>query len=997
MSRIIIKDGSETLRSNDNENMDIIIQAPNNDTADMPENNNEILLEEENSVTQQPENNANIEDGSVTEIEAENENGLTPRPKNIEILEDVNGFVLEEKNKPGDKPLEERILFEDESKREDCVKHFRLDDGTCAAVYYGEPVHYYDETNKKYKEIDTEFKLKDDSYECDAGRFKVRFAQDSTSDNFMTITKGDLNTSWQFAGRKEWSGELSRKQAGPRVEKKEEVRRLTEKQRDGKIRFNEITDNVDIEYTASPSGVKENIIIKQKLDSYEFMFKFRLNGLKLRLSGDGRFVELYSSSIGDDGQEKDKVEFLIPEPFMFDANNERSDEVYYEIEQQDGEYILTVKADENWLNDENRAFPVTVDPNIKPFTYATGNITLYQHSVGGSTVSNSTAYIGRTSASALYRAYINVNLSTSDLGFITEKAKFLITGATTVQTKGEANLLVYELDNEYNTISPQPVDYDVAKAGKTIYEFDIESILKPTDTTFGIISTNENLSDNYYVSISRTNLKLVVYYKTAIGINGDHPYQSFDAKRAGQGFINLKTGFLTFASEDVSWSGGKMPVSIAHVYNGSSIVYNKNFTSSNANLKVPDYNTMLLGLGWKLNYQQSMLKYQPLTENVSQLYYVYSDETGNETIFSRKKDETGKEVENLYIDNRLLFYEYNSDTKVLNKNGVYYRFNTNGCLYEIADEYGNKIRIIHDADNRIVKIIDGASREFCFNYKDENNNNTEDNYLYSIELPDDPKNNQIKYVYSGSGTSKLLTEIKYLSGNSTKFTYSSNRFYKIENKENNILKHYLDIATDSSSRITGITESYNDENNTACTGEKVTYNYSVSGTNVTKLANPYDTSVNPAKEIYTYYIFDNMGRLVNNYIEHPDYDNRKVLVDGFNLNGINPYLQSPPELNFIADNLIVHQGAAFESEQNDGIPCYFKRSLAITANTTKSVSVTVTSAKTYTFSAYVKISGATMNSGAYIGVFDSTGTLITKSEALIITLFRHAEPQEFHY
>lgn len=41
------------------------------------------------------------------------------------------------------------MLFEDEAKREENVKHFRMSDGSYRAQIFNEPVHYYDETEGK--------------------------------------------------------------------------------------------------------------------------------------------------------------------------------------------------------------------------------------------------------------------------------------------------------------------------------------------------------------------------------------------------------------------------------------------------------------------------------------------------------------------------------------------------------------------------------------------------------------------------------------------------------------------------------------------------------------------------------------------------------------------------------------------------------------------------------------------------------------------------------
>ena len=46
--------------------------------------------------------------------------------------------------------------------------------------------------------------------------------------------------------------------------------------------------NTDLEYVLEGNNIKENIIVKEKSDSYEYNFLFELKGLKVRLSEIGR-------------------------------------------------------------------------------------------------------------------------------------------------------------------------------------------------------------------------------------------------------------------------------------------------------------------------------------------------------------------------------------------------------------------------------------------------------------------------------------------------------------------------------------------------------------------------------------------------------------------------------------------------------------------------------------------------------------------------------------
>ena len=57
--------------------------------------------------------------------------------------------------------------------------------------------------------------------------------------------------------------------------------------------------------------------------------------------------------------------YTIPAPYMIDANKEYSTNASYSLSGSDGTFILTVTADEEWINAPERVFPVLLDPTIE--------------------------------------------------------------------------------------------------------------------------------------------------------------------------------------------------------------------------------------------------------------------------------------------------------------------------------------------------------------------------------------------------------------------------------------------------------------------------------------------------------------------------------------------------------------------------------------------------------------------------------------------------------
>ena len=123
------------------------------------------------------------------------------------------------------------------------------------------------------------------------------------------------------------------------------------------ILYPNILDNTDLEYVVSSGNIKENIIVKATADSYAYSFEMKLNNLT---------AELVNNEIAIKDPSTDEVIYKIPAPFMYDANGEYSDNVTLTLTSGngDGKYALNVTADEDWINAEERVFPVTIDPPV---------------------------------------------------------------------------------------------------------------------------------------------------------------------------------------------------------------------------------------------------------------------------------------------------------------------------------------------------------------------------------------------------------------------------------------------------------------------------------------------------------------------------------------------------------------------------------------------------------------------------------------------------------
>ena len=112
------------------------------------------------------------------------------------------------------------------------------------------------------------------------------------------------------------------------------------------VLYRDVYQDVDLRYELCGYNVKESIVINRPCDSYSFPFYLDLTDLMPVLMKDGS-VELRDQA--------DEVVYLIPVPYMTDANGVRSTDVSYQLEQDEsGAWKLSVIADAAWINGQNR-------------------------------------------------------------------------------------------------------------------------------------------------------------------------------------------------------------------------------------------------------------------------------------------------------------------------------------------------------------------------------------------------------------------------------------------------------------------------------------------------------------------------------------------------------------------------------------------------------------------------------------------------------------------
>lgn len=325
--------------------------------------------------------------------------------------------------------------------RTETTKTFRMSDGSFVAADYGKPIHFINDLGE-YSDYDnslvfTEQLSSEDEdfagYETKESNIHFKIANNTNSSNLLKITKDKYKISLHLIGANKSKGlEIYEPHAKPEGNNINAVTVLN-KFSSGAV-YKEILPSTDIEYIISGSSIKENIIVKEKSDSYVYIFELKLKGLAPVIRDDG--------SISFNDEASGEAVMSVPAGYMYDDKGNSSSNITYKIEAQNGKkYRLTVTADANWINAEDRTFPVVIDPSIE----------------------------GLTTSETIYDTYVSANSPTSNFcladkvapGYygsnIEKECHALITSAALPELPKssavvDARLYEYHMDTEHSSV-----------------------------------------------------------------------------------------------------------------------------------------------------------------------------------------------------------------------------------------------------------------------------------------------------------------------------------------------------------------------------------------------------------------------------------------------------------------------------------------------------------------------------------------------------------------
>jgi hypothetical protein len=902
------------------------------------------------------------------------------------------------------------VLGEVIEKRTETTKTFRMSDGSLVAADYGKTIHFADD-NGNWQDYDNTLSYSNASsadsedvngYGIAKSNIAFKLANNSNSSNLLKITKDDYKISINLVDAdKSKAIEVYKTTDKPVGNDINSVAKLY-KFSSGAI-YKDILPSTDLEYIISGGSIKENIIVKEKCDSYTYTFELKLKGLVPALCADG------SISLND--EKTDEPVLVIPKGYMYDANGEYSEGVAYSISHKNGKkYVLTVTADREWINADERSFPVTIDPTVEAYktTVTTFDTYISQQSPSANYYQKSTVLAGYYGSNTSKENHVLIRAK--ELPAIPESAVIIDArmhlahldtehtsvnlAAVQINASWDVSTVTWNTKPSYIT-SDAILDYAILNESTelTYIDFDITRLAQKwynqTANNYGvaIIPLSGSGTGRIYFASSdyhdSSDPHLLITYRDTKGLESIWNYSSHGAGNAGVGYVNGFNGNLVFVHDDMTTKGSIIPITVSHVYN--SYLAGQYFTADSTNINAPitsNYSSMYVGKGWKLSIQETINKLT-IDDNT---YYVYNDADGTELYFFEKdgkiisEDGYGLSITKKSDGSYILIDDYGNEKY----------FDTSGRLTKIQDVHGNSKNIYYTS-NRITGITylpkdeSSAISQLTFSY-----NTTGTLYRITNSYNTD---DYVQFYYSTTynGTSSTANGGAYLR----KIEYSNGAYSTYEYNSEGTLKSATDGDTGYS--VTYTYTNYNGNKRVSLVTEKVgtisgqTIGFIYGDKSVSVRTSGKDDAYNTSDDLLTTALFDNFGRTICSYSS----DISKSTLYGVSYAEYTPYsegsksnhkIQTDSVKGKTAENFITNgnlESSTFWKGYYSGTTnssswstekLFGQKSLSMTSTSDSSgfrryqQTVSIPSAGTYTLSAYVKTSNVvtSANGGAYI-------------------------------
>ncbi|MCL2797498.1 MAG: hypothetical protein FWD58_05550, partial [Firmicutes bacterium] len=680
-------------------------------------------------------------------IDAVAENGL-PETENItETPDKASGEIREVENYFADeKEAGSLLLYEDKTRRKECAKHFKTSNGTYKARYFETPVHYWNESEQAFREIDNELvecaavspedPFDFDGYANKYGAVKVKMARDLSGGKIAVLTKGEHTLMFGFKNRKNADGGDSEASTGKAVviNYARPECKLTRKRAENihlggnraEVRYDEFVPGADLQFALDGAKLKESIIVKSISGGYEYAFTLKTKNLRAELASDGKSVLLFSR-LAEDVQEP---VFTLPAADMTDKSGAYSDAVTYRLTQEaDDAYVLAVQPDAEWIESAEREFPVIIDPTIKFGYYYNNGLTSQTISESGTFPQIIGHSFGYYNTGKLRTCVFVSNIVPNELviravyntgplgGYSWDNLHVQVRKITgnmpvninwsSMTASGMVSADVHEAmralgtsgncpDDAKNTFGVNSSYYDLRDPNNRSITLDVTDIYKASDfkgfELRELVETVGTPQGYLYTQYPGAASYLEVEYQFEKIRGGETLTHSLN--RAGTGTLDLLMGDVKIIHHDLTLEHPLLPITLSHVYNSA-------LEASGAGALEP-YNQTYCGKCWRTNFHQ-YIGWSSKTDLDSNPLRSYIDGDGDEHIIVQNQDKGAYVLEQ--DETTVVTGSYGWHT-LTDKYGNQKHFNPDGWLYSLVDVNGCSINIDYASPGKIFRIYD---------------------------------------------------------------------------------------------------------------------------------------------------------------------------------------------------------------------------------------------------------------------------------------------------
>ena len=724
-----------------------------------------------------------------------------------------------------------KVVGEDITRRSEYGKEFLLSNGLHLATVYPTPVHYKEDG--KWEEIDNTLTTNNVNgqsvYSSGKGLWRVDFPQQLTSSNDISITKDGYTVSFGMAGEMRSDSDFAVASVNLNVQDNSaevlaihssqissaqiqvldltaakasaEFEETVLQKLSSRLIYPSVYNNTNVVYDLSSNRLKESIIIRS-YDSALWGYRYELNtGGLVPVLNEDQSIDLLEPMT-------DVIVLSMPAPFMLDANNEYCDDVTVSLVQNGNSYQLSYYLPRDWMADENRAWPVVLDPVVEAGTTQNNILDHFVAEYYSASNSNGALLCGYYSDFGKMRTFIKFSnlpaLSSADVLVKATMTLSFLSGGTSGTTAIGAHKVNADWATSTITWDNQPAHNNTVEDCVNVgtsekYSWNITEIARNwyASANTGVMlkalsdiesGATSNWKKFYSVDYSMYDTdiwpSLTIQYRDAAGIEDYWDYTSSGAGRAGTGYVQNFTGNLVWVHNDIGFDGNRMPVSISHIYNAHDAWDGENNTGKNP---------FAMGNGWRTNFNQ-LIYVGPSGS------YVWEDGDGTRHEFIvNPSGTTYKDNDDLGLTLTVSSTDYILTDKYDNQS----IFDSSGRLIQQKNNQAtaSRIEISYDPTypNRISTILDGASRKYEFKY--------DSGLLKTIN-------------YYGTGPS-IISSISYwyVNANLTSITYADTKSSSFSYTSKNLLSTATDIdgykltygyntlSTGKPSKVTSVTES----------------------------------------------------------------------------------------------------------------------------------------------------------------------------------------------